>query len=247
MTIWRSNSIFSVLPKRLELLSFLLLCFLIVLWNIGILDDWNLWSYAAFSLPFGSKTHLVCHRMFRTTSFQIQALGKTIDREEIFQHYFSNCLWIIFTMSLNIDMKMILPVKFSGSHCNSRSIWSYWGFPLYRILENLPLEFHKLSINSIQFAEVIIFSEYHWICFFQDLTGSFPIFPSRAQSQRRHRSWQWHVDKLGCAISLSIPTFNLGNWSGLCQRFLSDQWSAFLFPWKAVLLFSRDNSLQISN
>ena len=53
-------------------------------------------------------------------------------------------------MSLNIDMKMILPVKshhllnlIEDSHCSQS-----W--------ENLPLEFHKLSINSFQFAEIIV-------------------------------------------------------------------------------------------
>ena len=37
-------------------------------------------------VPFDSKIHLVCHRKFRTTSFRIQAPGKTNDREEIILH-----------------------------------------------------------------------------------------------------------------------------------------------------------------
>ena len=36
--------------------------------------------------------------------------------------------------------------------------------------KNLPLEFHRLFINSIQFAEILL-SEYHWILLFQDSTG----------------------------------------------------------------------------
>ena len=53
---------------------------------------------------------------------------------------------------------MILPVKFSGSHCNSSD-------HLLNLLEdshcseswrNLPLEFHKLSINSIQLANISV-------------------------------------------------------------------------------------------
>ena len=48
--------------------------------------DQNLRNSAAFSLPFDSKIHQVCHRKFRTTSFRIQAPRKTNDREEIFLH-----------------------------------------------------------------------------------------------------------------------------------------------------------------
>ena len=113
--------------------------------------------------------------------------------------------------------------------------------------EDFPLEFQRLSINSILFAEVILLLNTIEFVSSRIQQGRFPFFPSRAQNQRRHGPWQWHVDKLDCAISLSIPTLNLGNWSGLCQWFLSDHWLAFLFLWKAVLLFSRDNSLQISN
>ena len=40
-------------------------------------------------------------------------------------------------------------------------------------------------------------------------------------------------------MSLSIPTSNLGNWSGLCQWFLSDHRPALLFLWKAFPLFSK--------
>ena len=52
----------------------------------------------------------------------------TNDREEICEqksqlreNFFHMSLHFLFLhiMSLNIDMKMILPVKFSGSHCRS--------------------------------------------------------------------------------------------------------------------------------
>ena len=58
----------------------------------------------------------------------------------------------------NIDMKMILPVKFSGSHCNSPIILLNLieDFHYSSPWENLPLEFHRLSINSIQLAEIIV-------------------------------------------------------------------------------------------
>ena len=92
MTIWRSNSMFCVLPLKCILLSFLQLCCLILLsprhWYHGISDDRILRSSAASSLQFGPKIHLVCSCEFRATSFQIQAQRKTNDREGIFQHIF---------------------------------------------------------------------------------------------------------------------------------------------------------------
>ena len=56
---------------------------------------------------------------------------------------------------------MILPVKFSGSHFTL--LFSHHLLNLIEdsqcseSWENLPLEFHKLSIDSIQFAKVIVF------------------------------------------------------------------------------------------
>ena len=52
-------------------------------------------------------------------------------------------------MSLNIDMKIILPVKFSGSHCNSPNIcWNSLGIA---IAVNAVKIFHT---NSIGFAPI---------------------------------------------------------------------------------------------
>ena len=60
-------------------------------------------------------------------------------------------------MSLNIDMKMILHVKFSGSHFNSHHLLNLLEDARCReSLEYLPLELHQLSNNSIQFAEMIV-------------------------------------------------------------------------------------------
>ena len=135
---------------------------------------------------------------------------------------------------------MILLVKFSGSHCNSPIIcwmsindekWSEsW--------ENLPLEFHGLSISSIQFAEIIVVR----ILLNLLLPRFNKIFSHFSPAE--HRVGE-DVD-FGSG-SLSIPTPNLGNWSGLCQWFLFDHWSAFLFPWIAVPLSWKDNSLQVSH
>ena len=77
----------------------------------------------------------------------------------------------------------------------------------------------------------------------------FLLHPDRVQNRRRRRLWQWNIEKLECAISLSTSTSNFffGNSSSLCQRFLSAHWPAFLFPWKAVPLFSKSDSLHILN
>ena len=140
-------------------------------------------------------------------------------------------------MSLNIDMKMILLVKFSGSH--KISTGESW--------ENLPFEFHRLSINSIQFPEVIVAR----IPLNLFLPGFNKIVSHLSQTEyrigRRRRLWQWNIDKFDCATSLSTSTPNLGHQSSSCQQFLSDHWPAFLFPWKNVPLFFKDDSLQILN
>ena len=139
---------------------------------------------------------------------------------------------------------MILPVKFSASHCNFPIIC--W-ISLSIATEVNPLEFHKLFINSIQFFEIIVVRiPLNWA-----LAGFKRIVSHLSQTEYRVREdkdfWQWNIDKLDCAISLSTSTSNLGNWSGLCQWFLSDPWPAFLFPWKAVPQFSKDNYFKISN
>ena len=115
------------------LTSFHFLCFSNLLspkhWYHGIPDDRFLRNSAAFSLQFCPKTHLICDRKFGTTSFQIQALEKDqwprgnlraccLIVFEFFSHV-SSCPFASHTMSLNIDMKVILPVKFSASHCSS--------------------------------------------------------------------------------------------------------------------------------
>ena len=136
---------------------------------------------------------MVCHRKFRTTSFQIQALGKTNDREGIFQHTFllslnylhmvHHFLFASHTVSLNIDMKMILPVKVSGSHCDSPIIFLHLieDARCRESWEDLPLELHGFSINSIQFAEVIDF----WIPLNLFLPGSNKIGSRSPQAQHR--------------------------------------------------------------
>ena len=115
------------------LFSFLLLCVLIVLpprhWYNGILGDPIFGNFALFSPQSDPNIRLVCYCMWRTTSFLNQVLqGKTNDREEFFQRiiqlffvfsYNSSFPFTSHTGSLNIDIKMILPLKSAGSHCKS--------------------------------------------------------------------------------------------------------------------------------
>ena len=103
-------------------------------------------------------------RLVRISSIQVTRM--TSDREEICEHSwqlrenyfrFSAFSFSPHTMSLNIDMKMVLPSNCSGSHCRifhkclnlfeevkSRESWEYF-----------PLELHRLSINTIQIFQMI--------------------------------------------------------------------------------------------
>ena len=170
------------------------------------------------------KIHLVCHRKFRTTSFRIQETKKDSSVP-----YASN------TMSLNIDMKMILPVNFTGSHCNSPISWWILGKSSTRVLEVVhqfdSIRWSNQCLHTIEFASSRIQQD------------CFTFFPSRAQSRSRQRPWQWNIDKLDCATGLSTSTSNLGSPSRLCQRFLSDHWPAFVFPEKLSRCFPVENFL----
>ena len=55
-------------------------------------------------------------------------------------------------MSLNIDMKIILPVKFSGVSFNLKcnSLTSWLSCNVLNPRKNIPLEFHWLAVNSVQ-------------------------------------------------------------------------------------------------
>ena len=92
------------------------------------------------------------------------------------------------TMSLYIHMKMILPLNFSGWHCNSViNLWISSRMPSQcsESWEYFPLELHRLSINSIQIFEIAIFQipfNFHLPGF--DWFGHW-YFPDRAPSRRR--------------------------------------------------------------
>ena len=108
-----------------------LLCFVILLsqrhWKHEILDDRILGNLPSCSLQIDSMNRRVCLCRFRTISLLIQAPRKTNDREGICEHNSQlslNCIHTLsvfpsslHAMSLYIDMKMILSLKCSGSHC----------------------------------------------------------------------------------------------------------------------------------
>ena len=109
----------------------------------------------------------VCQCVFRALFLLIQAPTKTNDRERICEYNSQlsvNCIYIVHCfllhptqMSLTIDMKMILSLKCSGSHC--RSVTSFWILsrkPNVVIPGNILLELRRHSVDSIHIIEVIV-------------------------------------------------------------------------------------------
>ena len=98
-----------------------------------ILGDQIFENFALFSPQSDPNIRLVCYCMWRTTSFLNQVQRKTNDREDIFErilqpflNYFHIILHFLFeshTMSVNIDIEMILPLRSAGSHCNPSIIF----------------------------------------------------------------------------------------------------------------------------
>ena len=132
---------------------------------------------------------------------------------------------------------MVLPVKFSGSHWLNLFEDSHCS----ESLENLPREFHRLSINSVQFAEVIVV----WrplnllLPGFNRIVSLFPqteygfgsgiLINSTAHWPCRYPPLTLEIDQAH-ASGFRLTTHQL-----------------FLFPWNAVPLFSKDDSLQKLN
>ena len=198
-------------------------------------DDQISQSSAAFSPLFVSNIHMECHRKFRTT-FSDPGTRKDQWLREIFERFlqhFSNYFRIILhfllppiqSMSLNIDMKIVLSLKPAGSHCNSPTL--FWISLKIAVVSNPGRIFHS---NFIQFEEVGL-----WIPLNLVLPRLIGIVPDTAPSQKRRRPWQWRIDELDCAINSSISTLIIGSQSGLYQKPLFDHWSTFQYPRKVVL------------
>ena len=117
--------------------------------------------------------------------------------------------------SFNINLKMILPVKFSGSHCNFHIIC--WISLRIASVVNPWKIVHPNSKGcpSIRFNSLRLYVR---IPLHLLLPGIGRIVSHLSQTEHRvgeDRLWQWNIEKLDCAISFSIPTSNLWNWSGL--------------------------------
>ena len=95
-----------------------------------ILDDRNLRNSSSCSLQFRPRIRLVCEFKFRTIfSCDPGPKNDQYDRERIYEHILQlsvDCvhifLYFLFShhaMSLYIDMKMLLSLKNSCSHCRS--------------------------------------------------------------------------------------------------------------------------------
>ena len=165
MTIWRSNSMFCVLPlKCIEVFPPALLLNsplskALVQKNIG----WpgpamfcSIFSAVRFQDPSGLQSK-VPHRFFSDPGPRkdqwprgnLSAYSLSIV-SELFTHN-SSFPSASHTMSLNIDMKMILPMKFSDSHCNSLIIC--WILLRIATVVNFGKIFHSNSTScpSIRF------------------------------------------------------------------------------------------------
>ena len=157
-------------------------------------------------------------------------------------------------------MNMILSLKCSNAHFRSfNRFWISSKRPNVVIPGNI-CHSNSVGVPSIRFiSSKWLFSE-HQMIFVQGLNKIVSHFP------RRRRLWPWCTDQLcrhsrqlfgiNCVysrglcfrrinfpISLALSPGCLHIlFSGLCQWFLSDHWSVFLFLWKTVPLFSKDNS-----
>ena len=154
-------------------------------------------------------------------------------------------------MSLNIDLKMILPLNCSGSHfC---SFMNSWICVRRSDVVNPGNIFHSSSIDSpsIRFRSFKrLFSKYHLIFSFQNFLRIFfytSQTPDRAPSLRRRRSWRSRSDEFCHTASLSRSTCILCNQPWSHHWSLSGPWSIFQFLWIISAKNSRNDSSRIVN
>ena len=228
-------------------------------WRHEKMDDRNLRNSWSCSLQFCPRIRRVCCCGFHTISFLIQAPRKTNDRAGILRacsatvcELYSHLSVFPFSphaMSLYIDMKMILSLKCSGSHCRSLTrLWIFSRKPNVVILGNVSHS-NSVGLPSIQFISLKwLFSEYHLILLFQVGIESSPIFPPhRAQSRRRRRLWRWWSDKPCCTTSfldIHVKSLNLIVLTpviSVCSPI------SFQFHWITVPHHSKDDSSRIVN
>ena len=106
----------------------------------------------------------------------------------------------------------MLPVKFSGSHCNSPIIcWIWWGFPLWWIPWKIFHSKFTLSINSIQFAENNCCPNTLKFASSKIQQECLRLFPKQSTESEKQRQWQ-RILINSFVQQILIPTSNLGNW-----------------------------------
>ena len=118
---------------------------------------------------FCPKIRRVCQCKFRTISFLIRAPRKTNDREGIYEHnpqlsvnfihIFLDFLLLHIQCHFNIDIKMILSLKCSGSHFQISHLTLNLLKEAQRCdsWEYCPLELRRPAVDSIHIFEVIVF------------------------------------------------------------------------------------------
>ena len=142
---------------------------------------------------------------------------------------------------------MIPSLKLSGLHCSFPIIcWISLRIP---IVVNPGKIFHSNSIScpSLRFksSKTCCLNTIE-CCSSRIQQDRLPSFPNRAQSRRRRRLWQWNIDELDCAISLSTPR-TLENKHACASGFCLTTDQLLCFPEKLSRCFPKDGSLQISN
>ena len=152
-------------------------------------------------------------------------------------------------MSLYIDMKMILSMKCSGSHCESViRLWIFLIRPKVVIPGNI---FHSISvgifIDSIHLFEVIVFRIPFKFCSSRSRKRSSPMF---TQSTESEETWTLAL-VIWSAFSLNKlcrhPRGIFDTKSASHQWFLVVHWSVFQFHGITVPHCSKDYSSRVVN
>ena len=144
----------SPLPKRL------------VAWSRGCRHSAKLIimiSPTLFHSPFGLLTWVPYHFLSQSSpKYDQPPNGNHLAYVATFKnspHNFLHSMEFHHTMSLYINMKMILPLSCSGFTQKNLplSFESQWDSQRSAFWEIIPLEFHQFSVNSIQFFEIACF------------------------------------------------------------------------------------------
>ena len=124
-------------------------------WSHEIHDARSQQSWASWLQQFCSIHHLACWHEFRTTFSHNQSprndqhsCGNFLAYAATFMEFAKQFSWfpcVLHTMSLYIDMKMILPMNCSGSHLNSAIM--FWISSRIPNVMNPGTIFHSNSIG----------------------------------------------------------------------------------------------------